>query len=168
MCEYATLDAALHNIEKKKKKKKKKSGIVRWGSRGSRGSRGVQPNLKIACLIINEGDDSLSSFPEDHVDEPASSFDTESQLFLDSALAETGVSSKVRRIVQAIFAAATGVVRIRQQDGGVVMSEPFNIESGVMQGDIFSPVCFIAGLDSFFRLYDQVNPGMTHRPYGEV
>ena len=50
--------------------------------------------------------------------------DTESQLFLDSALAKTGVSSKVRRIVQAIFAAATGVVRIRQQDGGVVISEP--------------------------------------------
>ena len=74
----------------------------------------------------------------------SAAFDTESQLFLDSALAETGVSSKVRRIVQAIFAAATGVVRIRQQDGGVEMSEPFNIERGVLQGDIFSPVCFIA------------------------
>ena len=44
----------------------------------------------------------------------SAAFDTESQLFLDSALAETGVSSKVWRIVQAIFAAATGVVRIRQ------------------------------------------------------
>ena len=35
------------------------------------------------------------------------SFDTESQMFLDEALAEAGVSAKVRRIVQAIFAAAT-------------------------------------------------------------
>ena len=52
-------------------------------------------------------------------------------------------------------------MRIRQQDGGVVTSEPFNIERGVLQGDIFSPVCFIAGLDRIFRLYDQVNPGMT-------
>ena len=34
-------------------------------------------------------------------------------------------------------------------------------ERGVLQGDIFSPVCFIAGLDRIFRLYDQVNPGMT-------
>ena len=41
------------------------------------------------------------------------------------------------------------------------MSEPFNIERGVLQGDIFSPVCFIAGLDRISRLYDQVNPGMT-------
>ena len=41
------------------------------------------------------------------------------------------------------------------------MSEPFNIERGVLQGDIFSPVCFIAGLDRIFKLYDHVNPGMT-------
>ena len=41
------------------------------------------------------------------------------------------------------------------------MSGPFNIEWGVLQGDIFSPVCFIAGLDRIFRLYDHVNPGMT-------
>ena len=43
----------------------------------------------------------------------SAAFDTESQLFLDEALAEAGVDAKVRRIVRAIFAAATGVVRIR-------------------------------------------------------
>ena len=43
----------------------------------------------------------------------------------------------------------------------MVLSEPFNIERGVLQGDIFSPVCFIAELDRIFRLYDHVNPGMT-------
>ena len=31
----------------------------------------------------------------------------------------------------------------------------------MLQGDIFSPVCFIAGLDRIFRLSDHVNPGMT-------
>ena len=91
----------------------------------------------------------------------SAAFVTESQLFLDSALAETGVSPKVQRIFQAIFAAATGVVRIRQQDGGVVMSEPFNTERGVLQGDTFSPMGFIAGLDNLFRLHDHVKPGMT-------
>ena len=40
-------------------------------------------------------------------------FDTESQMFLDEALAEAGVGAKVRRIVRAIFAAAFGVVRLR-------------------------------------------------------
>ena len=39
------------------------------------------------------------------------------------------------------------------------MSQPFNIERGVLQGDIFSPVSFIAGLDR--RLYERANAGMT-------
>ena len=46
-------------------------------------------------------------------------------------------------------------------DEGVEVSEPFNIERGVLQGDIFSPVCFIAGLDRIFRLYDHMEPSMT-------
>ena len=127
---------------------------------GFRPARGCRDNVCalrwFIDMVLREGRQAVVTF----IDYSAA-LDTESQLFLDSALAETGVSSKVRRIVQAIFAAATGVVRIRQQDGGVVMSEPFNIERGVLQGDIFSPVCFIAGLDRIFRLYDQVNPGMT-------
>ena len=127
---------------------------------GFRPARGCRDNVCalrwFIDMVLREGRQAVVTF----IDYSAA-FDTESQLFLDSALAETGVSSKVRRIVQAIFAAATGVVRIRQQDGGVVMSEPFNIERGVLHGDIFSPVCFIAGLDRIFRLYNQVNPGMT-------
>ena len=127
---------------------------------GFRPGRGCRDNVCalrwFIDMVLREGRQSVVTF----IDYSAA-FDTESQLFLDSALAEAGVNSKVRRIVQAIFAAATGVVRIRQQDGGVEMSEPFNIERGVLQGDIFSPVCFIAGLDRIFRLYDHVNPGMT-------
>ena len=126
---------------------------------GFRPARGCRDNVCafrwFIDMVLREGRQSVVTF----IDYSAA-FDTESQLFLDSALAEAGVNSKVRRIVQAIFA-ATGVVRIRQQDGGVDMSEPFNIERGVLQGDIFSPVCFIAGLDRIFRLYDHVNPGMT-------
>ena len=80
-------------------------------------------------MVLLEGRQAVVTF----IDYSAA-FDTESQLFLDNALAETGVSSKVRRIFQAIFDAATGVVCIRQQDGGVEMSEPFNIDRGVLQG----------------------------------
>ena len=80
----------------------------------------------------------------------SAAFDSESQIFLDGALADAGVSAKVRRIIQAIFTVATGIVRIRLSSGVDVMSEPFNIERGVLQGDIVSPVSFIAGLDKFF------------------
>ena len=37
------------------------------------------------------------------------------------------------------------------------MSEPFNIERVVLQGDIFSPISFIAGLDKIFRTHDVAN-----------
>ena len=108
-------------------------------------------------MVLREGRQAVVTF----IDYSAA-FDTESQLFLDSALAETRISSKVRCLVQAIFAAETGVVvRTRYHDGGVDISEPFNITRGVLQGDIFSLVCFIAGLDRMCRLYDHVNPGMT-------
>ena len=107
-------------------------------------------------MVLREGRHAVITF----IDYSAA-FDTESQLFLDSALADSGVSVKVRRIIQAIFAAATGVVRIRQPSGENMLSDPFNIERGVFQGDIFSPVCFIAGLDRIFRLHDVANSGMV-------
>ena len=82
-------------------------------------------------------------------------------MFLDEALAEAGVGAKVRRIVQAIFAAATGAVRLRHPDGTMTLSEPFDIARGVLQGDIFSPVAFIAGLGRIFRMHHLQNPGVA-------
>ena len=101
---------------------------------GFRPARGCRDNVGalrwFIDMVLREGRQAVVTF----IDYSAA-FDTESQVFLDNALAETGVSSKVRRIVQAIFAAATGVVRTRQHDGGVEMSELFRIERGVLQGD---------------------------------
>ena len=42
-----------------------------------------------------------------------------------------------------------------------MMSEPFNIERGVLRGDIFSPVSFIAGLDKIFGTHDVANSGVV-------
>ena len=81
---------------------------------GFRPARGCRDNVCalgwFIDMVLREGRQAVVTF----IDYSAA-FDTESQLFLDSALVETGVSSKVRRIVQAIFAAAaaTGVVRIK-------------------------------------------------------
>ena len=63
----------------------------------------------------------------------SAAFDTESQIFLKGALVDAGVSAKVRRIIQAVFAAATCIVRVRLPSGVNVTSEPFNIERGVLQ-----------------------------------
>ena len=127
---------------------------------GFRPARGCRDNVCslnwFIKMILREGRRAVITF----IDYSAA-FDTESHLFLDEALAEAGVDAKVRRIVQAIFAAASGVVRIRQPDGSTELSESFDIARGVLQGDIFSPIAFIAGLDRIFRLYDANAAGVT-------
>ena len=106
---------------------------------GFRPARGCRDNVcGFIQMILQEGRQAVITF----IDYSAA-FDTESQMFLDEALAEAGVGAKVHRIVQAIFVAATGVVRLRQSDGTMTLSEPFNIARGVLQGDIFSPVAFM-------------------------
>ena len=99
---------------------------------GFRPARGCRDNVRalkwFTSMILNEARQAVITF----IDYSAA-FDTESQLFLDEALADAGVSSKVRRIIQAIFTAATGVVRVRQPSGKMAMSEPFDIERGVLQ-----------------------------------
>ena len=87
-------------------------------------------------------------------------FDTESQIFLDGALADAGATAKVRRIIQAVFAATTDIVRVRLPSRVNVVSEPFNIER-VLQCDIFSTVSFIAGLDEIFRTHGVANSGVV-------
>ena len=108
---------------------------------GFRPARGCRYNVCalrwFIDMVLCEGRQAVITF----IDYTAA-FDTESQLFLDSALADAGISVKVRRIIQAIFAAATGVVRIRQPSGENVLSEPFNIERGVIiYRVIYSPLC---------------------------
>ena len=60
------------------------------------------------------------------------------------------------RVIQAVFQAALGCVRI-----GKETSQEFNISRGVLQGDIFSPVAFIAGLWKIFAAHDSPNAGIT-------
>ena len=127
---------------------------------GFRPARGCRDNVcalrLFIAMVLREGRNAVITF----IDYSAA-FDTEGQIFLDGALADAGVSAKVRRVIQAIFAAATGIVRVRLPSGVNVMSEPFNIERGVLLGDIFSPVSFIAGLDKRFRTHDIANSGVV-------
>ena len=122
---------------------------------GFRPARGCRDNVCalrwFIAMVLREGRNA----------EYSAAFDTESQIFLDGALVDAGVSAKVRRIIHAVFAAATGIVRVILPSGVNVMSETFNIERGVLQGGIFSPVSFIAGLDKIFRTHDVANSGVV-------
>ena len=98
------------------------------GFRLARGCRNNVCALRwFIAMVLREGRNAVISF----IDYSAA-FDTESQIFLDGALADAGVSAKVRRIIQAFFTAATGIVRVRLPSEVNVMSESFNIERGVL------------------------------------
>jgi hypothetical protein len=122
---------------------------------GFRPARGTRDNVCILKwsikMILRENREAVVTF----IDYKAA-FDTESQLFLEEALCSAGVSIKVRRVIQAVFNAASGCVRIDSQ-----MGQTFDISRGVLQGDIFSPVAFIAGLWRIFATHDNPNAGIT-------
>ena len=108
-------------------------------------------------MILSESKPAIVTF----IDYTAA-FDTVSHKFLDQALSSAGISSKLRRIVQSIFNAASGCVRITKPGGCQETSEPFNIFCGVLQGDIFSPVAFITGLmHILFKTHDNKTAGVT-------
>ena len=74
-------------------------------------------------------------------------FDSISHKFLDQALEEAQCSAKTRAIFRAIYSTATAVVRVTPPGGGDrVHCEPFPVHRGCIQGDNFSPVCFIVAL----------------------
>ena len=127
---------------------------------GFRPARGTRDNICILKwtveMLLREGREAVITF----IDYSAA-FDTESQKFLDEALGVAGVSTKIRRVIQAIFRVAHGCVRIRRNDGTFAHSEQFDISRGVLQGDIFSPVAFIAGLWRIFSKYDIPGAGVT-------
>ena len=122
---------------------------------GFRPARGTRDNVCILKwsinMILQENREAVVTF----IDYKAA-FDTESQQFLDNALRNANVSIKVRRIIQSIFRVAAGCIRI-----GNSMSNTFDISRGVLQGDIFSPVAFIAGLWRIFGTHDDPNAGIV-------
>ena len=107
-------------------------------------------------MLINESKPAVITF----IDYTAA-FDTVSHAFLDKALSSAGASLKLRRVIQTIFNAASGCVRIRTPGGQEEISSTFNIARGVLQGDIFSPVAFITGLMHIFNTHDIPNAAVT-------
>ena len=127
---------------------------------GFRQARGTRDNICILKwtidMLIKESKPAVITF----IDYTAA-FDTVSHSFLDKALSSAGASTKLRRVIQSIYSAASGCVRIRNPDGTEECSDTFDISRGVLQGDIFSPVAFIAGLMHIFKTHDNPNAGVT-------
>ena len=78
------------------------------------------------------------------------------------------MSRKFRSIFRAIYQAAQGAARIRGVDGKVTFSKWFDIQSGVIQGDIISPVLFILALDQLVQTIDTGGEGVRVGSIGKL
>ena len=78
-------------------------------------------------MLINESKPAVITFID-----YTEAFDTVSHTFLDQALSSAGASPKLRRVIQTIFNAASGCVRIRKPDRNEEISETFNIARGFL------------------------------------
>ena len=77
-----------------------------------------------------------------------------------SALADAGASDKTRAIFRSMYAAASAMTKVQGTDGKTFCSKRFQINRGVIQGDIVSPLYFILALELILKRHD------THRNKG--
>ena len=130
---------------------------------GFRKARGCRDNVLILKLLINEvlkaGEEAVVTFIV-----YTAAFDSVSHRFLYESLAEANVPPKVCRIINAIYTAANGAVRIRQPSGQHVHSPTFSVNRGSIQGDIYSPSLFTLALDRIFRRHDTHCNGVCGPP----
>ena len=78
-------------------------------------------------------------------------FDSVSHKFLAESLHSAGASVKSGAMFRAIYRKAKARVRVTTQGGEEHFSSTFPVCRGVIQGDIFSPLCFIVALEAFMR-----------------
>ena len=66
----------------------------------------------------------------------SAAFDSVSHKFLDQALKPAGVSNKSHPLFRAVYDEASAVTKVPSTDGKVVVSKPFPVNRGVIQGDM--------------------------------
>ena len=121
------------------------------------------PTESVATAIFADPLVNTSDIPEDEEKEYVvtfldyrAAFDSVSHKFLDEALREAGCSNKTRAIFRGIYQSASAVVRAKMPgDESEATSKPLDVRRGVVQGDIFSPVCFIIALECLMRRSDK-------------
>ena len=107
---------------------------------GFRRERGCRDNVLLLRLlmyaVLRAGKQAVVTF----IDYRAA-FDTISHRFLDDSLTAAGVTPKIRRIVKAIYAEATGMVRLRLPSGEASSKAIFSARSVLHLGWTESSCC---------------------------
>ena len=126
---------------------------------GFRKTRGCRDNVMVLRTLyedmLERGEQLFVTF----IDYSAA-FDSVSHKFLDEALRKAGASNKTRSMFRAMYKAASAVTTVKDIDGKTVTSKCFQINRGVIQGDIISPILFVIALDQLalaLQNYPQFN-----------
>ena len=85
-------------------------------------------------------------------------FDSVSHKYVDTALKRAGASTKARAMYRAIYKAAAAYTEVTDADNKKARCDNFNIDRGVLQGDITSPLFFIMALELIMRCHDAARP----------
>ena len=127
-----------------------------WGFRKERGTRDAVTLVReIIRWALKEQKSLILIFLDFQA-----AFDTVSHKFLDEALSSAGASRKTRAIFRDIYVKATARVKIRAPDGRTLLSDSFSVDRGVVQGDIFSPLCFILALALIMKRHGVSSQGL--------
>ncbi len=119
---------------------------------GFRKLRSTRDNILLLATLMDAVLESQGTCVVTFIDLVAA-VDSVSHKFLESALFEAGASDKSRAIFRAIYGKSTARVRVRTAGGEEVNSPSFPVSRRVIQGDIFSPLCFIVALESIMRTH---------------
>ena len=134
---------------------------------GFRKERGCRDNimiLRVLCEKVMAMGEKLSAVFIDY----KAVFDSVSHKFIDEALGEARVPTKVRAMFRAIYKAAAAFTTTPGPDGKQIPSEHFDINRGVLQGDVTSPLFFILALELILRRYDNNARADKGIPLAEV
>jgi exonuclease III len=98
-------------------------------------------------------------------------FDSLSHQYIIKCLQRFNTPITLTRLVNSMFLAASAVVKMKTAKGEI-LSDEFDINRGIVQGDIVSPLLFILGLTCVFKdhdtLDDEVRLNDEHEPLGKL
>jgi exonuclease III len=126
------------------------NGFLPESQAGFRKLRSTRDNIFLLATLMDAVLESQETCVLTFIDFVAA-FDSVSHKFLAESLHSAGASVKSRAMFRAIYRKAKARVRVTTQGGEEHFSSTFPVCRGVIQGDIFSPLCFIVALEAIMR-----------------
>ena len=93
--------------------------------------RGCRDNILLLRVLYDQVINGDGRCLVTYIDYKAA-FDSVAHKFLDTTLASAKASRKSRAIFRAIYAVASGVVKVKGTDGNIIFSRHFDIGRGVV------------------------------------